>query len=106
MNVIDVGRTFLLALHTSEAGPKGLIRENVLIASAYRLGQKPSGRKPVIHSGDRTNGGAFSAIQAKERSGLFVKFFFHRHHVNLKVKVRRVKLSEFGSCGQLKIQNS
>jgi hypothetical protein len=99
MDIVDVGRTLLLALHAGQAGPKGLIRENILIASAYRLGQKTSGRKPVINPGDGTDGGTLSAVQAKESFGLFVKFFFHGHHVNLKIKVQRVKL-------HFKIQNS
>jgi hypothetical protein len=77
MNVIDVGRALLLALHAGQAGPKGFIGENILIATAYRLGQEPPGRKSVIHPGDGADGRTLSAVQAKESSGLFVKFFFH-----------------------------
>ncbi len=69
VNVVNVRRASLLALHAGQTGPHGLIRQEIGVLSSHRLGQKPSGREPVVDSGYGTDGGAFTTIQAKVSSG-------------------------------------
>ena len=62
MNVVDIRRAFLLALHAGKAGPDGVVFDQIRIRAGQRLGQKPAGGVTLVDSGERADGSAFATV--------------------------------------------